>query len=141
MQTALFECACGKGTYIRAIARDLGERLGCHGHVTSLRRTRVGPFAKDDMVTLETLEAAAEQGREALLAHLLALQSALPDMPRVEVGAQDAAMLGRGQAVLMRGRDAPVLTGPVCVMFEDRALALGECVAGSIHPRRVFQYS
>ena len=58
--TAVFEARCGKGTYVRALARDMGRALGCLGHVIALRRTRVAPFDEAQAVTLEALEAAAE---------------------------------------------------------------------------------
>src|SRR6185369_5992557 len=53
---AIFEAECGKGTYVRALARDMGRLLGCHGHVSALRRTRVGPFTENSMISLEHLE-------------------------------------------------------------------------------------
>ncbi len=53
---AVFEARCGKGTYVRAIARDLGRSLGCYGHVSALRRTRVGPFNEADAIPLAELE-------------------------------------------------------------------------------------
>ena len=63
--TTVFEAECGKGTYVRAIARDLGRALGCFGHVTALRRTRVGPFSEANAVTLAALDAAMKPSDEA----------------------------------------------------------------------------
>ena len=140
VERTTFDCDCGKGTYIRAIARDLGEAMGCHAHVGMLRRLRVGPFHEAAMVTFEEIEAAAEKGPQALASLVQPLESALTDMPRVEVGFDDAATLRRGQPILLRGRDAPVVHGPVCVMCDGVAVALAEGAGGQIHPRRVFQY-
>ena len=53
----VFEVECGKGTYVRSLARDMGRALGCFGHVSALRRTAVGPFDERDMIPLEQLEA------------------------------------------------------------------------------------
>jgi tRNA pseudouridine55 synthase len=139
IERTTFVCDCGKGTYIRSLARDIGVMLGCEGHAASLRRLRVGPFGEADMVTFAQIEAAAEAGSQALAALLRPVEAALAGLPHVEVGADDAATLARGQAVLLRGRDAPVLHGPVCVMFAGLAVAIAEGDGGRIHPRRVFQ--
>ena len=73
--TAVFEARCGKGTYVRALARDMGRALGCLGHVVALRRTRVGPFAEADAVSMATLQEAADAGEDAALQLLLARRS------------------------------------------------------------------
>ena len=74
-EVSTFEAECGKGAYVRALARDLGRALGCYGHVSLLRRTRVGPFAAEDGVTFPTLE----QGPEALAAALLGIEAGLAE--------------------------------------------------------------
>ncbi len=89
------EVRCGKGTYIRALARDLGERLGCGGLIASLRRTRVGPFDVADAVALDA-------DAEAARAKLLPLAVAVSDLPRVTLGPEDAARLRQGQGVPLR---------------------------------------
>jgi tRNA pseudouridine55 synthase len=86
------EVRCGKGTYIRSLARDLGERLGCGGLIESLRRTRVGPFTAEDAVGLDVEPAVAR-------AQLKPLAAAMVDLPRVEVTAEDAERLRHGQQV------------------------------------------
>ncbi len=136
--TAVFEARCGKGAYVRALARDLGRALGCLGHVVALRRTRVGPFHEADAVTLAEIEAAAEVGRQELEHHLKPVEAALGDLPEVGVSPSDAALLAQGQAVLMRGRDAPVISGPVYAVCRGRLVALGEVAKGAIYPTRVF---
>ncbi len=137
--TAVFEAECGKGTYVRALARDMGRRLKCHGHVVALRRTRVGPFAEEDAVTLDELREAAEPANGGDIGQfLLPVEAALADLPELAVSQQDATNLAMGRAVLIRGRDAPVMSGPVFATFKGRLVALGEIDKGALHPTRVF---
>jgi tRNA pseudouridine55 synthase len=136
-----FEAECGKGTYVRAVARDLGRKLGCYGHVCALRRTSVGPFSEGDMISLEQLEALchrAAAGEGSLADALLPVVTALDDIPALAVSGADAARLQRGQAVLMRGRDAPVVRGTAYVTASGRLIALAEVDRGEIVPKRVF---
>jgi tRNA pseudouridine55 synthase len=128
-----FEAECGKGTYVRAIARDLGRQLGCYGHVTALRRTRVGPFREDDAVPLEELASSPEAAREALLS----VEAGLLEMPCVVVDRNHAARLRRGQPVLLRGRDAP-LGGEAYAACGGIVIAVGEVAEGALVPNRVF---
>jgi len=138
---AVFEAHCGKGTYVRALARDMGRLLRCHGHVTALRRTTVGPFNEPDMISLERLDALchrAATGEGTLARALLPVETALDDIPALAVSRADAARLNKGQAVLMRGRDAPVLHGVVYVTASGQLIALAEVDRGEIIPKRVF---
>ena len=137
----VFAAECGKGTYVRSLARDMGRCLGCHGHVSALRRTAVGPFAEADMISLEQLEALchrAAAGEGSLADALLPVATALDDIPALAVSRADAARLQRGQAVLMRGRDAPVVRGTVYVTASGSLIALAEVDRGEIVPKRVF---
>ena len=134
----VLEAECGKGTYVRALARDLGRALGCLGHVSALRRTRVGAFGEAEAVTLEEVEAAAGESREAALALLQPVESALQDLPALNLSSSDAARLRQGQAVLLRGRDAPIITGPVYAVSKGALVALGEVSQGEFRPRRIF---
>jgi tRNA pseudouridine55 synthase len=138
--TAVFEAECGKGTYVRSIARDLGRLLGCYGHVIALRRTRVGPFDEPRAIKLTDIEDAAklDDGGDALYRLLAPVESALSDLPELMVSPADAASLVRGQAILIRGRDAPVLSGPAFATSKGRIIALGELDKGALHPTRVF---
>ena len=139
--TAVLESRCGKGTYVRALARDMGRALSCFGHVIALRRTRVGSFDEMASVTLEELQAAAQAGPDVLLALLMPVEAALDGLPGLSVGPNDAASLARGQAVLVRGRDAPVLAGGAAwAHFKGRILALGELEKGAFRPTRVFNF-
>jgi tRNA pseudouridine55 synthase len=138
---AVFEAECGKGTYVRALARDFGRLLGCYGHVTALRRTEVGPFGPEDMISLADLEALchrAAAGEVSLADALLPVETALDDIPALAVSRADAARLQRGQAVLVRGRDAPILSGTLYVTVSGELIALAEADRGEIVPKRVF---
>ena len=137
----IFEAECGKGTYVRAIARDMGRKLGCFGHVSALRRVAVGPFGEETLIPLEQLEAMCQKaaaGEASLADALLPVETALDDIPALAVGGADAARLQRGQAVLLRGRDAPIFTGTVYVTAGGRLQALAEVDHGEIVPKRVF---
>jgi tRNA pseudouridine55 synthase len=139
--TAVFEAECGKGTYVRALARDMGRALGCRGHVSALRRTRVGSFTEKTMISLAELEAMCQKaavGEGSLADALLPVETALDDIPALAVSRADAARLQRGQAVLLRGRDAPVVNGTVYVTVAGQLLALAETGHGEIIPKRVF---
>ena len=138
---SVFEAECGKGTYVRALARDIGRLLGCYGHICSLRRTLVGPFTESDMILLEQLQALCDRaasGEGSLADALLPVETALDDIPALAVTRADAARLHRGQAVLLRGRDAPNCSGTVYVTVAGRLLALAEIGNGELIPKRVF---
>ena len=138
---AVLAAQCGKGTYVRSLARDLGRALGTFGHVSALRRTRVGPFAEADMIPLEQVEALchrAASGEGHLADTLLPIETALDDIPALAVSSADAARLQRGQAVLLRGRDASILRGVVQVACGGQFIAIAEAERGEILPRRVF---
>ena len=137
--TAVFEADCGKGTYVRAIARDMGRAFGCYGHVIELRRTRVGPFEEGDAWGLDELAEEAEAGRLFDTdGPLLPVEMPLRGLPELMVTPSDAGKLVRGMAVLIRGRDAPVLSGLMYATCQGRIVALGEVEKGALHPIRVF---
>ncbi|MBX3538077.1 MAG: tRNA pseudouridine(55) synthase TruB [Chelatococcus sp.] len=138
---SVFEAECGKGTYVRAIARDLGLAIGCYGHVSALRRTRVGPFNTDRSISLEDLQKAGQAAPGEALAAVLPVDAALDDLPSVAVSRPDAARLARGQGVLLRGRDAPIIEGPLSVTCQGRLVAVADIAGGEIVPRRVFNLS
>jgi tRNA pseudouridine55 synthase len=136
--TAVLEAECGKGTYVRSLARDLGLRLGTFGHVTALRRLVVGPFDETSLVPLADLQAAAETGPEACDAYLRPVADALFDLPEIALTGADAGRVMRGQPVLLRGRDAPYLGGMAYATSAGRLLAIGDIDQGALHPKRVF---
>jgi tRNA pseudouridine55 synthase len=138
---AVLAAECGKGTYVRSLARDLGRALGALGHVSALRRRRVGSFGEGDMISLERLDslchrAAAGEGNLADV--LLPIETALDDIPALAVSPADAARLARGQAVLLRGRDASIVRGMVQVATSGQIVAIAEVDRGEIIPKRVF---
>jgi tRNA pseudouridine55 synthase len=140
---AVFETLCGKGTYVRALARDIARSLGTYGHVVSLRRLAVGPFGDADMIPLEKLEDMAHNdARDGGLATALRpVETALDDIPALALTEADANRLRSGQSVMLRGRDAPVIHGWAHATADGRLVALCEVEAGEIHPRRVFNFT
>ena len=138
--TATLEAECGKGTYIRALARDLGRQLACLGHVESLRRTAVGPFGEGDMIPLEMLKTFSHSARRRgeLIAALRPVETALDDIPALAVDRSDAARLRKGQAIFVRGRDAIPSQGTVFVRSRGELVALAEIERGEVHPKRIF---
>ncbi|WP_284390003.1 tRNA pseudouridine(55) synthase TruB [Algimonas ampicilliniresistens] len=128
---ASFTVDCGKGTYVRSLARDICEALGAQGHVSRLRRTRVGPFDVSQSVTLEALEADEDR-----ITALRAVAAALPNLPRLYIDEVQAKEL-------RFGRDIPVdMAYPdgteVGVFLNEQLVAIGACDDGLFHPRRVF---
>ena len=140
--SAEFTAECGKGTYVRSLARDFGRALGCLGHIKALRREAVGAFSENDMISLEQLTAMchrAAAGEVSLADALLPVETALDDIPALAVSRADAARLQQGQAVLLRGRDAPIFRGTVYVTVSGQLTALAEVDRGEIVPKRVFK--
>ncbi|MEO6798839.1 MAG: tRNA pseudouridine(55) synthase TruB [Rhodanobacter sp.] len=90
---------CGSGTYVRSLAVDMGEDLGCGAHLTALRRIWVEPFCEPQMVTLAELEHAAGQGDEALLAHLLPVAAGLCDLPTLRLDEAQSMAISHGQPI------------------------------------------
>ena len=134
------EAECGKGTYVRALVRDLGRALGSCAHVEALRRTRVGGFGEEDAVTLVELEALKENAADpdALTSALKPIESALSDIPALALSLSDAARLRQGQPVLLRGRDAPIFSGTAYATSRGMLVAVGEMEQGEFRPRRIF---
>jgi tRNA pseudouridine55 synthase len=128
---------CGKGTYVRALARDMGRALGCLGHVAGLRRTAVGPFGEDVAVSLDALQR-LRSGETIERAALLPVEAGVAALPALQVSSSDAGRLARGQAVLLRGRDAPVMGGWVSVSSGGALIALAQVEKGELRPRRIF---
>lgn len=137
--TAVFSAECGKGTYVRAIARDMARALGTRGHVVGLRRLLVGPFDEASMVKLDDLRATHEEGgAEGCDAHLDPVELALGELAEVRLSEQDAVRLRNGQSVLLRGRDAPANGDTVFATVAGTLIAIGEVERGEFHPSRVF---
>ncbi|MCX5520615.1 tRNA pseudouridine(55) synthase TruB [Kaistia defluvii] len=137
--TAVFSAECGKGTYVRAIARDMARALGTRGHVVGLRRLLVGPFDEASMVKLDDLRATHEEGgSEGCDTHLDPVAFALGELAEVRLSETDAVRLRNGQSVLLRGRDAPANGETVFATVAGTLIAIGEVERGEFHPSRVF---
>jgi tRNA pseudouridine55 synthase len=141
--TAIFEIECGKGTYVRSLARDMGRALGCYGHIARLRRTFVAPFGEDDLVPLAELTALEEipDDEERLAAlddFLIDTGQALALLPQIAVSEDQAQRLRRGNPVILRGRDAPLPADEAYATRAGKLIAIGEITEGEFRPRRVF---
>ncbi len=148
----VLEMRCGKGAYVRSIARDLAHALGTEGHVAALRRTQVGPFTTEDAITLAALEDLVHKARA--LEALLPVETALDDIPALAVTDGEAFQLRQGRPVVLPPRQASKLrdlrqprvigdkdySKAVLAMGDDRAVAIGEARAGKLSPLRVFQW-
>ena len=156
---AVFEVECGKGTYVRSLARDMGRDLGCLGHIAELRRLEVAPFNEDDFVTLAELEAAwpplppktdDDEETEAAPAEprdfsaldefIIDTGAALEDLVQVALSDDQAHRVRMGNPVILRGRDAPLEADEVCANHKNRLLAIGFIEQGMFKPKRVFTY-
>ena len=131
----MLEVTCGKGTYVRSLARDIAELLGTRGHVGMLHRAAVGPFTDADAVTLEQLEGGAEGERDALLKPLA---SAFAELPEIRLDPVQAAGVRHGNPVLLTGAGAPVSVDECWASFRGEAVATGWVESGQFRPRRVF---
>ncbi len=152
----VFEVECGKGTYVRSLARDMGRDLGCRGHVSDLRRVLVEPFEPEDLITVEELERAVgvvrtQDGGEtrpdpdtvpdafkAVDALLVDTMVALDALPEVPLGDDAAGKVRLGNPVIVRGRDAPVEAPEAYASLRGRLVAIGAVEAGMFKPMRVF---
>ncbi|RUW76261.1 tRNA pseudouridine(55) synthase TruB [Mesorhizobium sp. M4B.F.Ca.ET.049.02.1.2] len=150
----VFEVECGKGTYVRSLARDMGRDLGCFGHIAELRRVEVEPFTPEDFVTVAELEAArfGERGEvagdddasdapvdfDAIDALLVDTAAALECLPQVTVSDDAATRIRLGNPVIIRGRDAPVEAEEACATVRGRLVAIGAIEQGMFKPKRVF---
>ncbi len=138
---ANLEVACGKGTYMRALARDLGRALGTCAHVVGIRRTAVGPFTEEHAISLETLEAMGHSA--AASGPLLPVRAALDDIPALALTETEARRLRCGQVISMLSRanskrirefdNGTIL----CAMSGDTPVALARYQAGGVHPVRI----
>ncbi len=152
----IFEVECGKGTYVRSLARDMGRDLGCFGHIAELRRVEVEPFTQEDFVTVAELEAArfgeqpeAEDGEDAdaadlpidfgaIDALLVDTAAALDCLPQIAISDEAATKIRLGNPVIIRGRDAPVEAEEACATARGKLVAIGAIEQGMFKPKRVF---
>jgi tRNA pseudouridine55 synthase len=137
------EIECGKGTYVRALVRDLADALGACGHVSDLRRTRVGRFTEESAVTLEFLEDLGHKARQSEA--LLPVETALDDIPARAVTDEDAFRLKQGRPIVLVPRQVEAVKArlrpgsrTVSAMSGGMVVALCEMRAGRLEPSRVF---
>ena len=131
-----FTVSCSKGTYIRTLVDDVGEILGCGAHVTMLRRTRVGPFDVDGLVTWEKLQILQSQGEEAVSQAILPIEEGLKLMPAVTLTEDAAFYLQKGQAVFIpRNKNKGFVR---LFMGDNRFLGIGQMQEdGKVAPKRL----
>jgi tRNA pseudouridine55 synthase len=134
---------CGKGTYVRALVRDIAEALGACGHVSDLRRTRVGGFSEENAVTLELLEDLGHKARQSEA--LLPVETALDDIPALAVTDEDAFRLKQGRSIVLVPRQVEAVKArlkpgsrTVTATSGGTVVALCEMRAGRLEPSRVF---
>jgi tRNA pseudouridine55 synthase len=129
-----FEVECAKGTYIRALARDLAKALGTKGHVSVLHRAAVGSFDDSCAVKLGDLEELDVAARDALL---LPVAEALHDLPEIRLDDRQAATIRLGNPVLLTGANAPIAIDQAWASLKGEAVALGIVEQGQFKPKRV----
>lgn len=140
---AVLEVVCGKGAYMRSLARDIALALGTFGHVASLRRLAAGPFDESHAISLESLEALVHSAPPS--SYLRAVESALDDIPALPLNPSQADHLRHGRPVRVAGPEGrPAVDvscldegGVLCAMADGRPVALARLVAGEIRPVRV----
>jgi tRNA pseudouridine55 synthase len=137
------ELDCGKGAYVRALVRDIADALGACGHVSALRRTRVGGFRQENAVTLESLEKLGYEARQSEA--LLPVETALDDIPVLAVTDEDAFRLKQGRSIVLVPRQVEAVKAglkpgsrTVSAMAGGTMVALCEMRAGRLEPSRVF---
>jgi len=134
---AELEMICGKGGYVRAIARDLGEILGCLSHVQSLRRLWSGPFVAEDGISIAQVDELAKSPE--LDAWLRPLEQGLAELPELHCSAEAAARLRNGNAGMVLTSDAEY-GDPAWASYQGKAVAVGIYKSGELHPSRVFNH-
>ncbi|HEX6307919.1 MAG TPA: tRNA pseudouridine(55) synthase TruB [Longimicrobiales bacterium] len=121
---------CSSGTYVRAIARDLGAALGVGAHLTALRRTAIGPHRIERAVGLTVIEADPAAARAAVIS----MPDALPAMPRVLLSDEELARVTHGRTI----PNAGALSGTVALVAGGDLVAIGDADAERVRPRKVF---
>ncbi|WP_170457296.1 tRNA pseudouridine(55) synthase TruB [Ruegeria arenilitoris] len=131
----VLEMTCGKGGYVRSIARDLGAALDCHGHVKELRRIWSGPFEAEDGLSIEQIDEMAKT--PALDEHLRPLEEGLADLPELKCTPEGATRLRNGNPGMVLASDVEY-GDEAWASFDGKAVAVGVYKSGELHPSRVF---
>ncbi len=129
---ASFHVICGKGTYIRALARDLGRKLQCFGHITAIRRTVVGPYSQSRAFSLAKLDDLSHSAR--VLEALIPVMTALDDIPALAVTKDEARRIKNGQVIRLPTKKS----GTVCLTLDKTLVALATVEDGETRPLRIF---
>jgi tRNA pseudouridine55 synthase len=140
-----FECLCGKGTYVRSLARDMGLKLGCFGYISALKRTAVGAFTLEGAIPLDFFQ--NPDDKPSLEEVVLPLQTALDDIPALALKEEEAARLKQGQTLsfvskpdLERLQKAGIEINQspiVLALYQGKALALVEVCGPTLQPLRI----
>lgn len=131
---AIFEVQCGKGTYVRSLGRDLGNKLGCLGYISMLRRTKVGPFDENCAISLDSLEQIVHSG--ALFESLLAIETVLDDISALALNEEETQKIRNGMGLKTDLADTETLR----LMYDAKLVALAKVEDGQVRPFRVFNY-
>ena len=143
-----FRCVCGKGTYVRSLARDMGERLGCCGYISKLERAAVGPFSLENAISLDIFRQNDDKPSPEQV--LLPLQTALDDIPVLALKEQEATRLKNGNVLTLLSKpdlDRMSKAGiawegknivTALTTFEKKAIAIVEVEGPELHPIRIF---
>ena len=132
---AVLEMTCGKGGYVRSVARDLGAALGCHGHVKVLRRVWSGPFEAEDGLSIEQIDEMAKT--TALDDYLHPLETGLTDLPELKCTAEGATRLRNGNPGMVLASNVEY-GDEAWASLDGKAVAVGTYKSGELHPNRVF---
>ena len=143
-----FRCVCGKGTYVRSLARDMGEQLGCYGYISKLERAAVGPFTLQNAISLDIFRQTDDKPTPEQV--LLPLQTALDDIPVLALKEQEATRLKNGNVLTLLSKpdlDRMSKAGiawegknivTALTTFEKKAIAIVEVEGPELHPIRIF---
>lgn len=136
---AKFKTTCGKGTYIRSIARDLAVELTTVAHVTHLKRIKVSPFLKNQMISLEKLRELSHSGADLaeLFASLISVETALDDIPALAINQNEMNELKMGRELIPQNSISE-LSGEVSCLMDGTLIAICDCDGISLKPKRVF---
>ncbi|WP_034988573.1 tRNA pseudouridine(55) synthase TruB [Bartonella senegalensis] len=148
---SLFEVTCGKGTYVRSLARDIGRALGCYAHIADLRRIAVAPFCEDDLITWDELKTVAldknttneknapfERNFIKLDELLIETSAALKCLSHYTLSQAQAQKVMKGNSVLLCHHDLTLDEDEVCVLYKNQLLAIGALEKSQFKPKRLF---
>ncbi len=131
-----FRVSCGRGTYVRSLARDMGRKIGCYGYVTELRRTKIGKYGVDDTISLEKIKDLLYTNQ--LAEFLLPVYALLDDIPALNTSSEcEVLSIRQGKVIELHGLDS-LNNGIVSIRHNNNLIAIGDNVDGIFKSRRVF---